>query len=64
METQTHITKTEFETSFFDVSLSDFDLYILKKYLFIPLLVICIPILWVGPSFAVHHHLLTYPPKN
>jgi hypothetical protein len=25
--------------------MSDFDLYILKKYLFIPLLVLCIPIL-------------------
>ncbi len=29
--------------------MSDFDLYILKKYLFIPLLVLCIPILW-GPA--------------
>ncbi len=33
----------------FDVSLSDFDLYIFNKYLFIPLLVLCIPILW-GPA--------------
>jgi hypothetical protein len=41
----THISKTEFVTSFFDVSMSDFDLYILKKYLLIPLLVLCIPIL-------------------
>jgi hypothetical protein len=44
-ETHTHISKTEFVTSFFDVSMSDFDLYILTKYLFIPLLVLCIPIL-------------------
>jgi hypothetical protein len=29
--------------------MSGFDLYILKKYLFIPLLVLCIPILW-GPA--------------
>jgi hypothetical protein len=29
--------------------MSDFDLYVLKKYLFIPLLVLCIPILW-GPA--------------
>jgi hypothetical protein len=29
--------------------MSDFDLYILKKYIFIPLLVLCIPILW-GPA--------------
>jgi hypothetical protein len=29
--------------------MSDFNLYILKKYLFIPLLVLCIPILW-GPA--------------
>jgi hypothetical protein len=29
--------------------MSDFDLYILKKYLFIPLLVLCIPILG-GPT--------------
>ncbi len=29
--------------------MSDFDLYILKKYLFIPLRVLCIPILW-GPA--------------
>jgi hypothetical protein len=29
--------------------MSDFDHYILKKYLFIPLLVLCIPILW-GPA--------------
>ncbi len=29
--------------------MSDFDLYILKKYLFIPLLVLCIPILG-GPA--------------
>jgi hypothetical protein len=28
-----------------DLNMSDFDLYILKKYLFIPLLVLCIPIL-------------------
>ncbi len=40
-ETHKHIPKTEFVTSFFDVSMSDFDLYILKKYLFIPLLVLC-----------------------
>jgi hypothetical protein len=33
-----------------DVNMSDFDLYILKKYQFIPLLVLCIPILW---GFAV-----------
>jgi hypothetical protein len=33
----THISKTEFETSFSNVSLSDFDLYILNKYLFIRL---------------------------
>jgi hypothetical protein len=26
--------------------MSDFDLYVLKKYLSIPLLVLCIPILW------------------
>jgi hypothetical protein len=32
-----------------DVNMSDFDLYILAKYLFIPLLVLCIPILW-GPA--------------
>jgi hypothetical protein len=31
-ETHTHLSKTEFETSFFYVSLSDFDLYILNKY--------------------------------
>ncbi len=43
-ETHTHISKTELFTSFLDVNLSDFDLYILKK--FIPLLVLCIPILW------------------
>jgi hypothetical protein len=30
--------------------MSDFDLYILKKYLFIPLLVLCYV---MGPSFAV-----------
>jgi hypothetical protein len=48
-ETHTHISKTEFVTSFLDVNMSDFDLYILKKYLFIPLLVSCIPILW-GPA--------------
>jgi hypothetical protein len=42
----THTSKTEFVTSFLDVNMSDFDLYILKKYLFIPLLVLCIPILW------------------
>ncbi len=29
--------------------MSDFDLYILKKYLFIPLQVLCIPVLW-GPA--------------
>jgi hypothetical protein len=29
--------------------MSDFDLYILKKYLFIPLLVLCVPIRW-GPA--------------
>ncbi len=29
--------------------MSDFYLYILKKYIFIPLLVLCIPILW-GPA--------------
>jgi hypothetical protein len=39
-ETHTHISKTEFVTSFLDVNMSDFDLYILKKYLFIPLLVL------------------------
>ncbi len=45
-ETHTHISKTEFVTLFLDpVHMSDFDLYILKKYLFIPLLVLCIPIL-------------------
>ncbi len=33
-------------TSFLDVNMSDFDLYILKKYIFIHLLVLCIPILW------------------
>jgi hypothetical protein len=49
MKTHTHISKTEFVTSLFDVSMSDFDLYILKKYLFIPLLVLCIPILG-GPT--------------
>ncbi len=48
-ETQTHISKIEFVTSFFDVSMSDFYLYILKKYLSIPLLVLCIPILG-GPA--------------
>ncbi len=47
--THTHISKTEFVTSFYDVSMSDFDLYILKKYLLIPMLVLCIPILG-GPS--------------
>jgi hypothetical protein len=26
--------------------MSDFDLYVVKKYLFIPLLVLCIVILW------------------
>jgi hypothetical protein len=31
--------------------MSDFDLNILKKYLFIPLLVLCIPILW-GPALG------------
>jgi hypothetical protein len=52
-ETHTHIFKTEFVTSFFDVSMSDFDLYILKKYLFIPFLVL----LYSdprGPNFAVY----------
>jgi hypothetical protein len=29
--------------------MSDFDLYILNKYLLLPLLVLCIPILW-GPA--------------
>jgi hypothetical protein len=48
-KTHTHIFKTEFVTSFLDLNISDFDLYILKKYLFIPLLVLCIPILW-GPA--------------
>ncbi len=48
-ETHTHISKTEFVTSFLDLKMSDFDLYTLKKYLFIPLLVSCIPILW-GPA--------------
>ncbi len=48
-ETHTHISKTEFVTSFLDLNMSDFYLYILKKYLFIPLLVLCIPILW-GPA--------------
>ncbi len=47
--THTHISKTEFVTSFFDVNMSSFDLYILQKYLFIPLLVLCIPILG-GPT--------------
>jgi hypothetical protein len=45
-EIHTHISKTEFVTSFLDVNMSDFYLFILKKYLFIPLLVLCIPILW------------------
>ncbi len=40
----TQISKTKFVTSFFDVNMSDFDLYILKIYIFIPLLVLCIPI--------------------
>ena len=44
MKQHTHISKTEFVTAFLDVNMSDFDLYILKKYLFIPLLVLCIPI--------------------
>ncbi len=35
----THISKPEFVTSFFDVSISDFDLYLRKK--FTPLLVLC-----------------------
>ncbi len=48
-ETHTHISKTEFVTSFLDVNISDFDLYIPKKYLFICLLMLCIPILW-GPA--------------
>jgi hypothetical protein len=48
-ETHTHISKTDFVTSFFDVNISDFDFYILKKYLFIPLLVLCVPILWGPP---------------
>jgi hypothetical protein len=56
-----HISKREFVASFFDVNMSDFDFYILKKYLFIPLLVLCIPILY-GPTlqfggvglFSVH----------
>jgi hypothetical protein len=29
--THTHISKTEFVTLFFDVSVSDFDLYLRKK---------------------------------
>jgi hypothetical protein len=45
-ETHTHMSKTEFVTSFLEVNMSDFDLYILKKYLFIPLLVLCTSILW------------------
>ncbi len=68
-------TKTEFETSFFDVSLSDFDLYILNKYLFIPLLVLCIPILWgptrdtLGPTLQcvplnLHHQAIMLGSKN
>jgi hypothetical protein len=48
-ETHTHISKTEFVTSFLDLNMSDFDLCILKKCIFIPLLVSCIPILW-GPA--------------
>ncbi len=48
-QTHTHISKTEFVTSFLDLNMSDFDLYILKKYIFIPLLVLCIPIQW-GPA--------------
>ncbi len=52
-ETQTHIFKTEFVTKFSYVNMSNLYLYILKKYLFIPLHgVMCSgPI---GPSFALH----------
>jgi hypothetical protein len=50
-----------FVTSFLDVSISDFDLYILKKYLVIPLLVLCIPILW-GP--ALQCGLFPHVPVN
>ncbi len=48
----THISKTEFVPAFLDVNMSDFDLYILKKYLFIPLAGVMYsdP---MGPSFAV-----------
>ena len=46
---QTLISKTEFFISFFKVSMSNFDLYILEKHKCIPLLVLCIPILW-GPD--------------
>ncbi len=39
--------------------MSDFDLYILNKYLFIPLMVLCIPILW-GPALQCGQMLLRY----
>jgi hypothetical protein len=45
-ETHKHISKTEFVTSFFDTSMSAFYLYLRRKYLFIPLLVLCILILY------------------
>ncbi len=38
-ESHTHMSKTEFDTSFIHVNMSDFDIYIPKKYPFIPLLV-------------------------
>jgi len=41
--------------------MSDFDLYILKKYLFIPLLVLCIPIQW-GPALQCWYHALENRP--
>jgi hypothetical protein len=49
-ETHTHITKTEFVTSFLDLNMSDFDLYILYSLAGI---IYSDP---MGPSFAVCAH--------
>jgi hypothetical protein len=50
-ETYTHISKTEFVTTFFDVSISDLNFIFVRKKLFIRLIVLCIPS--YAPSFAV-----------